>query len=929
MSEEGLAMRESKPDPPEGVLRPDNRYQSGGLVLRRYRHVALIICVALVLTVIFFYVVRRQEQDRTQSEFERQANAYVAAIQKGIERNLEVLESIGGLFAASAVVERQDFRAFVNGPLSRHQEIQALSWNQRVRDSDRASYEAAIQNGGFPSFQITERKDQGQMQRAERRAEYISVTYIEPLKGNEAAVGFDVASNPTRLKALERSRETGEMVATARITLVQETEEQFGVLILKPVYKSGTPHETVEHRRQNLTGFAVGVFRIGDMVEVSLKDLPKGSVNIQLYDETSAAGERFLYLHRESAEGDSPTDEEHMEARNGIYTRAALDIPGRQWTLLISPTSEFLASHDTWKAWGVLGGGLLITALLVAYLLSMINRATRIEGLVAELSGSNEELESEITERKKAEGALRESEDWYRELYEDAPIAYFATGVNGRLQKANRRGAELLGYTRDELIGRPVFDLYADTPAGKGRVQELFRRFLAGEGWRDEELEMRRADGTSVWISLTSQPVRTAEGQLESRSMVLDITERKQAEQALRESEERYRSLYQNTPVMMHSIDPDGRLVSVNDHWVNTLGYERSEVIGRRSIEFLTEVSRNYATQVAFPEFFKAGGVAKEVKYQFVKKSGEVLDMLLSGVAERNESGEIIRVSGFMVDITDRKRAEQAFREAAERIEQQSRELLRANARLTKADQAKSDFLSYMSHELRTPLNAALGFAQLLSDPAFGELGAKQRHFLDNIVASGNLLLQLINDIIDLSRIDAGKLELDVSEVDARECLSSCYTIAAGIASEKGVTLTIEKPPEGTIIRGDERRIKQIIFNLLSNAIKFTPEGGTVSLRGFRKGDELYILVKDTGVGIDQQDHEKIFEMFEQGGPEVNRRYGGSGLGLPLVKQLVELHGGRVWVRSVKGRGSTFTVALPLYPNGPSAEGWIGFRGRL
>ena len=303
-----------------------------GSLLGRYDAAVSVLFLGSVLSVLLFHIVREQEQARTQAEFGRHASSYVAAIQKGIERNLEVLESIGGLFAASAVAERQDFRAFVRGPLSRHQEIQALSWNQRVKDSDRASYEAATQNDGSPGFQITERTAQGQMERAERRAEYISVAYIEPLKGNEAAVGFDVASNPTRLKALERSRDTGEMVATARITLVQETEQEFGILILKPVYKSGTPHETVEQRRQNLTGFAVGVFRIGDMVEAALRDLPKGIVNIKLDDETAPAGERALYLHQAWV-SDVPADEQQMEARGELYVRAGLDMPGRQWSL--------------------------------------------------------------------------------------------------------------------------------------------------------------------------------------------------------------------------------------------------------------------------------------------------------------------------------------------------------------------------------------------------------------------------------------------------------------------------------------------------------------------------------------------------------------------------------------------------------------------
>ncbi len=390
-----------------GNLTTRNHGTTRVLSWRRYAQVALLFCLGIVLSVVFFTKVQEQEQAYIQAEFGRQTNSYVAAIQNGIDRNLEVLESIGGLYAASIKVDRNAFREFVKGPLLRHGEIQALSWNKRVVHSERKQYEDTLRQEGYPEFQFKDLGPDGQKVVAAERPEYIVVTYIEPYQGNEAALGLNVASNTTRLKALERARDMGEMITTAHITLVQETGEQSGFLILRPMYKNGAPRETVEQRRQNLTGFAVGVFRIGDMIEASLKDLSKGNINIQLNDETSPAGERLLYLHL-AREGDDPTDEEQLEARDGLYLRAALHIPGRQWFLLFSATPEFFAAYITWQPWGVLAGGLLITVLLVGYLVVIINRAA--EKLVAVNAAKMEaEKQAEILQEAKevAEAAVR------------------------------------------------------------------------------------------------------------------------------------------------------------------------------------------------------------------------------------------------------------------------------------------------------------------------------------------------------------------------------------------------------------------------------------------------------------------------------------------------------------------------------------------
>ena len=375
------------------------------MLLGRYRSVALVLLLDLVLTAVFFNIVGNQHEARTAAEFERQANSYVAAIQKGIERNLEVIESIGGLYAASDKVERDEFRKFVRGPLSRHQEIQALSWNERVAHSERRQFEDSVRREGYPEFQFEDLDPDGRMVVAIERPEYIVVTYIEPYESNHTAMGLDVASNPTRLAALERARDTGEMITTARITLVQETGNQYGFLILKPIYKNPAAPGTVEERRQALKGFAVGTFRAGDMVEAALEDLTGAIVNVQLVDEASPADESLLYLGQAS-DGDNAANQEQLKARGKIYFRGQLEIPGRQWSLLITPTSEFLGGQASWEAWGVLAGGLLIAALLKAYLITVINHGAKTQRLAAELTMANEGLKTEIIEREQAEEAL-------------------------------------------------------------------------------------------------------------------------------------------------------------------------------------------------------------------------------------------------------------------------------------------------------------------------------------------------------------------------------------------------------------------------------------------------------------------------------------------------------------------------------------------
>src|SRR6266480_4240336 len=240
------------------------------------------------------------------------------------------------------------------------------------------------------------------------------------------------------------------------------------------------------------------------------------------------------------------------------------------------------------------------------------------------------------------------------------------------------------------------------------------------------------------------------------------------------------------------------------------------------------------------------------------------------------------------------------------------REIEEKSRQLEVADRHKSEFLANMSHELRTPLNAVIGFSEVLLERMFGEVNGKQEEYLQDILASGRHLLSLINDILDLSKIEAGRMELELTDFHLGQAIDNAVTLVRERATRRGITLAVAVDERVGALRGDERKIKQVLLNLLSNAIKFTPEGGHVGVRAAVADGAAEISVSDTGVGIAPEDQEAVFEEFRQVGRDYAKKHEGTGLGLTLSRKFVELHGGKIWVKSQVGQGSTFSFTLPL-----------------
>jgi two-component system, sensor histidine kinase len=364
--------------------------------------------VTFAVAVVVFVSARSWEKDRTKLEFERWTSAFVQAFKGRISDHVDLLRSMEGLFLSFDPVSRSQFRGFVRHLLQTHPDVQALSWNPVVRDEDRAGFEQAARLDQSPEFQITERSAEGKVIPAPRREEYVSVLYIEPLEANAAALGFNVASNPKRLQALDQARDAAAPSATGRIVLVQDKAGGYGFLLFLPVYRGdGRAMESVSSRRRDLLGYATGVFKVDSLVQDALEGKQPDVALMRIEDVSAEAGERLLFSDlpgNRSVDTDSVEDGVAWHASGGLYGTATLDVGGRKWSFLFQPTEGFIGRQQTWHLWLLLASGLLFTGLLGAFLLVITGRTARVGRIVDERTA---DLQLEIEVRRHAEEAYR------------------------------------------------------------------------------------------------------------------------------------------------------------------------------------------------------------------------------------------------------------------------------------------------------------------------------------------------------------------------------------------------------------------------------------------------------------------------------------------------------------------------------------------
>ncbi|AFZ11729.1 multi-sensor hybrid histidine kinase [Crinalium epipsammum PCC 9333] len=517
---------------------------------------------------------------------------------------------------------------------------------------------------------------------------------------------------------------------------------------------------------------------------------------------------------------------------------------------------------------------------------------------------------NDISQRKQTEEALYKERNFLKVLLDNLQVGIVACNAEGNLTLFNRTTIELYGLPQEPLAPEKwseYYDLYLSDGKTLMTVEELpLFRALQGEQIKNNEIITLPKNGIPRTLLVSGQAIFDRKGEkLGAVVTLLDISERKQAEDKLRESEERFRQSFNNAAIGKALASLEGRWLQVNQAFCKIVGYSEAELlqINLQDITHPYDLQRdlNYARKVIKGEI-----PTYQMEKRYLHKEGQSVWVLLNVSLVRDRHNHPLYFIGEIQDITERKQAEFVLEQAKIAAESATR--------------AKSEFLANMSHEIRTPLNAVIGMTTLLLDT---HLDPQQQNFTETIRSSGEALLTLVNDILDFSKIESGKLDLDQYPFNLRACIEESLDLIASKAGEKKLELAyLIYPPTPKTIVGDHNRLRQILVNILSNAVKFTPAGEVVvtvttkilsklsEVDNFPQKYEIQFAIKDTGIGIPNDRIEKLFQSFSQVDSSTTRHYGGTGLGLAISKQLVELMDGQIWVESEVDRGSTFNFTL-------------------
>ena len=547
------------------------------------------------------------------------------------------------------------------------------------------------------------------------------------------------------------------------------------------------------------------------------------------------------------------------------------------------------------------------------------------QGSAEELIGSHAEYDALVEKNKKLisnlqkeNQVLRLSEKRYRSVLEASPNPIVIYDMAGKLEYMNEAFTHVFGWEPEDFMGKKIDFVPAENmPETVATIKKLF----AGE--KVDLLVTRRytKSGKILDVEISCGSFKNEDGILIGTFVILrDVTEQCKMAEALKESEERHVSVLKSSPDAIVVYDHEGRVLYMNPAFNGLFGWTLEERKDKKMDIFVPEKNRP-ETELMIQKVL-SGETFYDIETQRYTKDKEIKEVSISGSPFCNSNGEVVGAVSTLRDITEKKKAIREINKLNMELKNRTDELELLNSELgqavdyagimakkaEEANKAKSEFLANMSHEIRTPMNAIIGMSGLLDDT---RLDQEQKEYVDIVRGSSEALLSIINDILDFSKIEAGKLDLETLDFNLRTSLDEIVSIPAIVAAEKGLELLFDIDQEiPSLLKGDPGRLRQIILNLTNNAVKFTKKGEILlkvrMIKETEKDVQLKFMIKDTGIGITQEDISKLFNSFQQVDASTTRKYGGTGLGLAISKMLSELMGGEIHVESQEGVGSVF-----------------------
>lgn len=543
--------------------------------------------------------------------------------------------------------------------------------------------------------------------------------------------------------------------------------------------------------------------------------------------------------------------------------------------------------------------GIVLTLAATLYVRGNQKNIFRLESMNQALAAKTRELNAEISERERLSNFLRRTEREYQSVINAVNDVIFETDSTGNISFLNKTWEIITGHLCEETLGKNIIDMIF--PQDQKEHRHFLEQFIKGQKLPYSSVtRIKTSDGRYRAIEISFLSLRQDDNRNSfAVGIITDIEDRKRAEQALIETEKKYKTIVENAAGGIYQVTPEGQFLSANMALARILDYETPDNLLHAIQNANEELYKDKVERSRFIRLLQSEGRVKNFETQVITKSGRLIWINENARTVQDDEGNILYYEGSIEDITKRKEAEKNLRDA--------------KIKSDLANRAKSEFLTNMSHELRTPLNAIIGFSEILETEALGPLANRQYwEYARDIHEGGQKLLKIINEILDVSHIETGERQLNESIVDTAKVTSSCVDFLWQKAESAHLTIINKIDKSCPKIIGEELAIKQTILNILSNAIKFTPDGGHITI-SYEIDDEeqLRLSITDTGIGLNEDEIQKALSPFGQIETSFNRSASGAGLGLTLVDSLMKLHGGKLEIFSQKGVGTTVTLVFP------------------